>query len=234
MKNNEELIIQRLFRLQDITYRDFSSKLIPTVDPQTIVGIRVPQLRKLAKEFAHTPEAEEFMNTLPHRYFDENCLHGLLIGSILDYDKAIVALETFLPYIDNWATCDLISPKSLRKHLPELYEKIKAWLRSDRTYTVRLAIVTLLGNYLDGAFLPEMPALVAAVHSEELYVKLAVAWYFATALAKQPTVALPFIEERRLEKWTHNKSIQKALESFRISNDIKEYLRTLKVKSADI
>ncbi|NLT40797.1 MAG: DNA alkylation repair protein [Clostridiales bacterium] len=230
MPGAEEKIRERLFELRDTKYRDFSIKLTPTVDPKTVIGVRIPLLRKLAKELAHTPEAEEFMKLLPHGYFEENNLHGLLIETIRDYDETILALETFLPCIDNWATCDVISPKAVKKHLPEFYEKIKEWLRSDRVYTVRFGVEMLLNLYLDGAFLPEMPALVAAVSSGEYYVRMVVAWYFAEALAKQPATAMPFFEERRLDKWTHNKAIQKAIESYRIGGDMKAYLRTLKVK----
>jgi len=230
MNQAEQEIRLRLFGLQDLAYKAFSSKLMPTVDPDTVIGVRTPALRKLAKTYAGTPRAEEFLKILPHKYFEENNLHGFLIETIRDYDAAIGAVEAFLPFIDNWATCDLMSPKVFKKHLPELYERIKAWLRSDRTYTVRFGIGMLLGLYLDADFQPEMVELVAGISSEEYYVNMMIAWYFATALAKQPDAALPFIEERRLEKWTHNKAIQKAIESSRISGETKAYLRTLKVK----
>ncbi len=223
-------IQRRLFELQDLKYKDFSSKLTPTVDPETVIGVRTPELRKLAKEYARTQQAEEFLKILPHRYFEENNLHGFLIETIRDYDSAIGALEAFLPYIDNWATCDLMSPKVFKKHLPQLYEKIKVWMQSGRTYTVRFGIGMLMSHYLDDAFRPEMPELVAAIHSEEYYINMMIAWYFATALVKRPDAVMPFIEERRMEKWTHNKAIQKAIESYRISDDTKAYLRTLKVK----
>jgi 3-methyladenine DNA glycosylase AlkD len=230
MTGTEQEIRRRLFALQDLKYKDFSSKLTPAVDPETVIGVRTPDLRKLAKEYARTPEAEEFLKILPHRYFEENNLHGFLIDTIRDYDAAIDAVEAFLPYIDNWATCDLMSPKIFKKHLPELYEKIKVWMQSDRTYTIRFGIGMLMSHYLDDAFRPEMPELVAAIRSEAYYVNMMIAWYFATALVKQPDCIMPFIEERRLEKWTHNKAIQKAIESYRISDETKTYLRTLKVK----
>lgn len=230
MTSFKQEIRRRLFELQDLKYKDFSSKLTPTVDPETVIGVRTPELRKLAKEYARTSAAKEFLEILPHRYFDENNLHGFLIETIRHYDAAISEVEAFLPYIDNWATCDLISPKIFKKHLPELYEKIKAWMQSERTYTVRFGIGMLMSHYLDEAFRPEMPELVAAIRSEEYYVNMMIAWYFATALVKQPDVIMPFIEERRLEKWTHNKAIQKAIESYRIRDEIKAYLRTLKVK----
>lgn len=230
MAGIEEQIQRRLFELQDLKYKDFSSKLMPSVAPEVVIGVRTPELRKLAKEFAHTPQAEKFLKILPHRYFEENNLHGFLIETIRDYSTAIAMLEAFLPYIDNWATCDLISPKVFKKHLPELYERIKAWMRSDRTYTVRFGIGMLMRHYLDNEFLPEMPELVASIRSEEYYINMMIAWYFATAIAKQPEAVIPFIEKRRLEKWVHNKAIQKAIESYRISDQTKAYLRTLKVK----
>jgi 3-methyladenine DNA glycosylase AlkD len=226
----EENVQSRLFMLQDLPYRDFSCKLMPTVRPETVIGVRAPQVRALARELAKTPEAAEFLKILPHRYFEENNLHGSLIGTIRDYDDCIAAVEAFLPYVDNWATCDLMSPKVFKKHLPELYEKIKVWLESGQTYTVRFGIEMMMSFYLDDAFRPEALDLVAGVRSEEYYVNMMIAWYFATALAKQYDAALPVLQERRLEKWTHNKAVQKALESFRIDEATKAYLRTLKVK----
>lgn len=223
-------IQRRLFELQDLKYKDFSSKLTPTVDPETVIGVRTPELRKLAKEYAYTPLAEDFLKILPHRYFEENNLHGFLIETIRDYDAAIDLVRAFLPYIDNWATCDLMAPKVFKKHLPELYETIKVWMLSDMTYTVRFGIGMLMSHYLDDEFRSEMPKLVAAIRSEEYYINMMIAWYFATALVKQPDTIMPFIEEHRLEKWTHNKAIQKAIESYRISDDTKAYLRTLKAK----
>ena len=167
---------------------------------------------------------------LPHTYYEENNLHGFLIETIRDYYAAANAIEAFLPYIDNWATCDLMSPKVFKKHLPELYEKILVWLNSDETYTVRFGIGMLMSFYLDEHFHPEMLELVAGIRSDEYYINMMIAWYFATALAKQYDAALPYIQNQRLEKWTHNKAIQKAIESYRISDDTKAYLRTLKVK----
>lgn len=201
-----------------------------TVTPDIVIGVRTPDLRKLAKEYAHTPQAEKFLAGLPHRYYEENNLHGFLIETIQDYESAIQAIEAFLPCIDNWTPRDLISPKVFKKHLPELYEKIKIWLQSDRTYTVRFGIGMLLGFYLGDAFRLEMPKLVAGIRSEVYYINMMIAWYFATALVKQPDAAMPFIQEHRLEKWTHNKAIQKAIESYRVSDETKAYLRTLKIK----
>ena len=225
-----ERVQKQLFELQDLQYRDFQAKLLPTIEKETIIGVRMPVLRKFAKGYGKTEEAKEFLKILPHQYYDENNLHGLLIEQIKDYDRCLAELERFLPYIDNWATCDMLSPKIFRKHLPYIYERIKKWLQSDHEYTVRFGIVTLLGFYLDDAFDPEMLSLVANIESEKFYVKMAAAWYFSIALVKQYEVTLPYIQKQILEPWTHNKAIQKALESRRISPEKKEYLRNLKIK----
>lgn len=230
MSGIAEDIRRRLFALQDKKYKAFQCKLMPTVDPETVIGVRTPDLRKLAKEYSKTPEAMEFLKALPHTYYEENNLHGFLIETIKDYDAAIVAVDAFLPFIDNWATCDLMSPKVFKKHLPELFDKIKVWLKSDKTYTVRFGIGMLMSFYLDEHFKPEIPQLVAGIRSDEYYINMMIAWYFATALYKQYDAALPYIQNQRLEKWTHNKAIQKATESYRISDETKAYLRTLKVK----
>ncbi len=230
MTSIEEKIQRRLFELQDPQYKDFQCKLIPTVDSDTVIGVRTPALRKLAKELSKAPDTDQFLAILPHKYYEENNLHGFLIETIKNYDQVIKALDAFLPYVDNWATCDLMSPKILKKHLPELLEKIKEWLESGHIYTVRFGIGILMSFYLDDNFQPETLELVAGVHSEEYYVNMMIAWYFATALAKKYDAALPYIQERRLENWTHNKAIQKAIESYRISEEVKVYLRTLKVK----
>lgn len=230
MNSIEEKFRKRLFELQDLKYKEFQCRLMPNVDPDAVIGVRTPELRKLAKELSKLPEAAKFLAILPHKYYEENNLHGFLIETIRDYDACIAAIEAFLPYVDNWATCDLMSPKVFKKHLPELYGKIKVWLTSDLTYTVRFGIEMLMSLYLDDEFQPEMLELVADVHSDEYYINMMVAWYFATALAKKYDAALPYIKARRLKKWTHNKTIQKAVESYRISGEVKAYLRTLKVK----
>lgn len=230
MSEIEENIRHRLFELRDLKYKEFSCKFMPTVNPETVIGVRTPDLRKLAREFSKTPQASEFVKILPHAYFEENNLHGFIIETIKDYDAVVAALDEFLPYIDNWATCDQISPKVFKKHLPQLYEKIKVWLKSDRIYTMRFGIGMLMRFYLNDDFRPEMLELVACIRSKEYYVNMMIAWYFATALAKQYEAALPYIQEQRLEKWTHNKAIQKAIESNRVRTEAKEYLRTLKVK----
>jgi len=223
-------ITGQLFALQDIEYKQFHSKLMPTINPDVIIGVRTPELRKLAKQLAKSTNVETFLQELPHRYYEENNLHGFLIESIMDFDACIVALNQFLPYVDNWATCDMMAPKVLKKDLPKLYEWVKIWIASGETYTVRFGVNILMKYFLDEAFLPEYPALVASIRSEEYYVKMVVAWYFATALAKQYDVVLPYIKEHRLDIWTHNKTIQKAVESYRISPEQKAYLKTFKSK----
>lgn len=230
MQNIEEKVHRSLFELQDIKYKAFQCKLMPTVNPDTVIGVRTPELRKLAKKFSNLPEASTFLSILPHAYYEENNLHGFLIETIKDYDTAIAAVEAFLPYIDNWATCDSMSPRVFKNNLPALYQKIVIWLTSDQTYTVRFGIGMLMRFYLDDHFQPEILELVARIRSEEYYVNMMIAWYFATALVKQYDAALPYIQEHRLEKWTHNKAIQKAVESYRISQETKAYLRTLKIK----
>ena len=192
--------------------------------------MRTPDLRKLAKEMCGTKEAEKFLHSLPHEYYEENNLHGFLIEAIQDFDACITALNEFLPCVDNWATCDMMSPKALKKNLPGLYEWVKIWIASGNTYTVRFGVNMLMKYYLEEAFLPEYPELVASIQSEEYYIKMVVAWYFATALAKQYDAVLPYLEEKRLERWTHNKTIQKAIESYRVTTEQKSYLKQLKIK----
>ncbi len=230
MDGIEQAVRERLFALQDKEYRAFHSRLMPDTDPETIIGVRTPQLRRFAREFGKTKEAAEFLKLLPHTYYEENNLHGFLIEEIRDYDTCVAFLDEFLPYIDNWATCDMVFPKVLKKHLTELLPVIRGWISSDRTYTVRYGIGLLMKLYLGEAFTPEYLQMVASVKSEEYYVNMMIAWYFATALALQYEAALPYIEERRLAPWTHNKTIQKAVESYRIPQERKGYLRTLRIK----
>lgn len=230
MSEFSEEIRAHLFELQDTEYRDFQAKLVPDVAKENIIGVRTPQLRQYAKQLAKRPEAAEFLNNLPHRYYDENNVHAFLVEQVRDYGECLAQVERFLPYVDNWATCDMMSPKVFAKHPDELLCAIRAWLSSGRTYTVRFGIGMLMRLYLDDRFQPEYPALVAAVSSEEYYVNMMIAWYFATALAKQYAAVLPYIEERRLPVWTHNKAIQKACESRRITAEQKEYLRGLKIR----
>ncbi len=223
------VISEELFALQDTEYQVFQSKLMPTIPPETVIGVRTPLLRKLAKELAGTPQAEHFLQSLPHRYYEENNLHAFLIEQIRDYDTALAETERFLPYINNWATCDCFCPKVFAKHKEELLISLRRWLGSDQTYTVRYAMGMLMRYYLDEDFQPEYLAWVAGVHSEEYYLNMMRAWYFATALAKQPDAALPWLTDRRLDVWTHNKTIQKAAESYRIPPEMKQQLRELRI-----
>ena len=225
-----DAVFQRLSELSDPTYRDFHAGLIPNISPETILGVRVPALRKLARELRGSAEAQEFMAALPHEYYDENCLHGLLINDIKDFGATVSALDTFLPYVDNWAVCDLISPRSFKSRPPELAAHVHRWLESSHSYTVRFGIGVLMSFYLDEGFEPAQLEAVAERCCEEYYVNMMVAWYFATALAKQPEAALPYIENRRLSRWTHNKAIQKSIESRRIPDETKAYLKTLRWK----
>ena len=223
-------IQQRLFALQDKEYGAFTAKLNPTVDPSTIIGVRLPALRALAKELKGTDEAARFLNSLPHTYLEENHLHSFILTYIKDFDEGIAAVERFLPYIDNWAVCDSLRVKALAKAPEKLLAYIAQWLLSAHTYTIRCGILNLMNYYLDDRFDERYPAMVAAVHSEEYYVNMMIAWYFATALAKQYEAVLPYLTEQRLDKWVHNKTIQKAVESYRITDEQKAYLKTLKIK----
>ena len=223
-------IREELFRLQDTAYRDFQSKIMPTVDAKTAIGVRTPELRRLAKQLAKREDVDAFLDDLPHTYFDENQLHAFIVSELRDYDTCLQKVDQFLPYVDNWATCDQMSPKVFKKHHAELLDPIRRWIASDATYTVRFGVGMLMEHYLDDDFDPAYLDMVAAVDSEEYYVRMMVAWYFATALAKQYEATIPYLESRRLEPWTHNKAIQKAIESHRISPETKDYLRGLKVK----
>ena len=224
-----EEIREELFRLRDDKYRDFQIKLIPTVGQDSVIGVRTPELRKLAKQAAKREDVKSFLNDLPHRYFEENQLHAFIISELKDYGTCMEETERFLPYVDNWATCDQMSPKVFKKHRNELLERIEKWIRSGETYTVRFGTGMLMEHFLDGDYDPAYPEMAAGIRSEEYYVNMMTAWYFATALAKQYDTVLPFIEDKRLDAWTHNKAIQKALESYRIAPERKEYLRSLRI-----
>ena len=220
----------RLFELQDLKYRDFHAKLMPTVNKEKIIGVRTPALRVFAKKYGKTDEAKEYLQILPHQYYEENNLHGLLIEQIKDYDTCLEELERFLPYIDNWATCVMLAVKVVKNHLDTFIDEVYRWMESDHAYTIRFGISMLMRYYLEDAFQMEYPEKVAQIRSEEYYVNMMRAWYFATALAKQYDKILPFIEKQKLDVWTHNKTIQKAIESYRITPEQKEYLRGLKIK----
>lgn len=233
MQDIEKRIREQLISLSDSDYKVFHSKLIPNIEPDAILGVRTPELRKFAKEVVRTStesEIDAFMRILPHKYYDENNLHAFLIEQIKDYDKCVEAIDRFLPYVDNWATCDMMRPKVLGKNLDKLADQAVTWINSEHTYTKRFGIGMLMTFYLDDAFDEKYVKLVSKIVSDEYYVNMMVSWYFATALAKQYAAVIPYIEENRLPDFVHNKSIQKAIESNRISKETKEYLKTLKRK----
>ncbi len=223
-------IEKRLFELQDEKYRDFQIKLMPTVDPASVIGVRTPELRKLAKEFSKKDDIDEFLDALPHSRFDENQLHAFILSGMKDYEKCMAGVCSFLPFIDNWATCDQLSPKVFGKNKTDLLVHIKEWLQSGETYTVRFAVGMLMEHFLGDDFDAAYPEMVAAIESDEYYVNMMRAWYFATALAKQYDSIITFIEDKKLDRWTHNKSIQKSVESYRITPEQKEYLKSMKIK----
>lgn len=223
-------IVSRLYELRDSKYGDFLSRLIPTVPSERIIGVRTPDLRALAKELSKQPDITDFLDSLPHRYFEENQLHAFIVSMIKDYDKCVCETERFLPYVDNWATCDQMSPKVFKKNRGDLAKRCDKWILSGRTYTIRFGIRMLMDHFLDDDFDMCFPEKVADIRSEEYYVNMMIAWYFATALAKQYEAAIPYIENKRLDVWTHNKAIQKAIESLRITDGQKSYLKSLKIK----
>ncbi|WP_026516767.1 DNA alkylation repair protein [Butyrivibrio sp. MC2021] len=225
-----EEIRDRLFELQDIKYRDFQSGLFPTLEKDVMIGVRTPELRTLAKEYGGREDIGEFLTDLPHKYFDENQLHAFIISGEKNVDTAMAELNAFLPYVDNWATCDQMSPKVFKKHRDKLLVEIDKWLKSELTYTIRFGIGMLMEHFLDEDYDVKYPETVAQIRSEEYYVNMMIAWYFATALAKQYDTILPFFEGKKLDTWTHNKAIQKAVESYRITPEQKGYLKTLKIK----
>lgn len=222
-------IVAELICLQDKKYAAFQAKLIPTIEPDRIIGVRTPQLRAFAKELFREGDTAAFLAALPHLYFEEDQLHAFVISLEKDFDKCMGSVEAFLPHIDNWATCDQLSPKVFKKEPEKLLPYIDIWLKSDKVYTVRFAIGMLMQHFLDGRFEPKYADMVAAVKSDEYYINMMIAWYFATALAKQYDAVLPYLEGKRLGDWTHNKAIQKSVESYRVTPEQKAYLKTLKV-----
>lgn len=231
MKDSCDKIRRMLFEHQDLGYKSFCSSLMPTVSPDRVIGVRTPQLRAMAKDLRGTQEAMDFLSDLPHEYYEEDNLHALLIEGQKDYGAVIASLCEFLPYIDNWASCDMISPKIFKRHTLELYSEIEKWMSSEHTYTVRFGIGMLMKFYLDADFKPEYAEAVSRVRSDEYYIKMMVAWYFATALAKQHSAVIHYLEDKVLDAWTHNKTIRKAIESFRISEETKKHLRLLIIKN---
>lgn len=224
-----EEIRNRLFELQDESYRDFHARLIPTTAPDMIIGVRTPALKKLAAEYHKDSRTEDFLRDIPHKYYDETNLHGFIICKIKDYDRCVDELDRLLPFIDNWASCDLLKPVCFKRNKERLMTDIIRWTASNHTFTKRFGLGMLMCHFLDDDFSPEYLEL-AAISSEEYYISMMVAWFFATALTKQYSFALPYIKEHRLDKQTHNRAIQKALESYRIAPEQKSFLRSLKVK----
>lgn len=218
----------RMMCFADVGYKLFQCSLMPGVDPNKVIGVRMPVLRKIAKEFSCTDAAASFLDQLPHKYYEENNLHGILISKMQDFDTAITALDQFLPYVDNWATCDLIAPKAFRNHSADLMVHVQRWLSCDHTYTVRFALGTLMRFFLSEDNCHSALKLAASVKHEDYYVNMMVSWLFATALALQCDAAIPFLTEHKLSAWIHNKTIQKAIESYRIPHDRKAFLKSLK------
>lgn len=217
-------ILNKLLELQDKKYAEFQSRLTPTVDKEKFIGVRVPEVRKLAKKYIKEDESKIFLNQLPHYYYDENMLHGLLISEINNFEECVEKVDKFLPFIDNWAVCDIMSPKIFKNNKGKLIEKIKEWVSSEHIYTCRFGIEMLMRHFLDEDFKSEYLEIIASVHFDEYYVKMMIAWFFATALAKQWDETIVYIEKNRLDKWVHNKTIQKARESYRITAEQKKYL----------
>lgn len=230
MSNYIEHIRRRLYELADPVYGEFQSKLIPDVDRTHFIGVRTPALRNLAKELYGTDEATEFLNDLPHTYFDENQLHAFLVSRAKPFDICIKEVDKFLPYVNNWATCDQMSPAIFKKNTDLLLPRVFSWIDSDHIYTVRFGIGMLMQYFLDDLFDIKYPEKVSRIRSDEYYINMMIAWYFATALAKQYDAVLPFLEEQKLSAWVHNKTIQKAVESYRITDEQKTYLRSLRIK----
>lgn len=223
-------IQKALFAKQDLKYQKFHSGLVPTIDPKSIIGVRTPDLRNIAKEFANRPDVDKFLSSLPHKYYDENQVHAFILSVMKNYDECVARIDRFLPFVDNWATCDQLRPKvfAQKANRERLLKDVEAWLGTGELYTVRFGIEMLMTYFLDEDFNPKFLKWVAKIHSEEYYLNMMVAWYFATALAKQWNATIPYIEKKRLADWTHNKAIQKAIESYRITDEQKTFLRTLK------
>ena len=223
-------IRKELYAQQDLGYKALQERTINNIDPDSIIGVRTPALRAYAKEIGKREDVSVFLKDVPHKFFDEDQLHAFIISGMKDYDECMNELEKFLPYVNNWATCDQMSPKVFKKHKAELLKHIKVWIKSKETYTIRFGVGMLMEHFLDEDFDPKYPEMVSKLRSEEYYVNMMIAWYYATALAKQYEAVIPYIKENRLAVWTHNKAIQKSIESYRITPEQKEYLRSLKIK----
>ena len=227
---NKESLIKELFKFQDLKYKDFHARLMPTIDKEKIIGIRTPKLRKFANDFNKNAYKNSFLNSLPHYFYEENNLHAFLIEKEKDFDTAITLIDKFLPYIDNWATCDMLRPKIFANNKEKLLKYIEKWLKDKHPYTIRFGIEMLMIHFLGENFSPNFPDEISKIKSDEYYVKMMIAWYLATALSKQYNAIIPYFKNQKLEKWTHNKSIQKAIESYRITPNQKEELKNLKIK----
>lgn len=227
-------IVEKLFQYQDKEYREFQSRLVPNISKDSMIGVRTPQMRSIAKEFFGTESAASFLKELPHKYYEENMIHFFLLSMIKDFDQCVEELEIFLPYIDCWPVCDQSSPKTFKKNHEKLLPLIKKWISSEHIYTARFGMRMLMNEFLDSDFKSEYLSWVADKKSpsglDDYYLKMMQAWYFATALAKQYDQSIIYIEKHKLDVWTHNKAIQKAIESFRVSDEHKEYLRSLKIE----
>lgn len=230
MEGFEKKLIEKLFALRDEAYCEFSSKLIPNVEKARVIGVRTPDIRKLAKTLYREGGYGDFLASLPHKYHEENLVHAMLIEQMKGFDCTVSELERFLPFVDNWAVCDTFSPKCFKKNRERLLERLRLWLCAKDTYTVRFALRMLMSHFLDEDFKPEYLELASSVKSEEYYLMMMQAWFFATALAKQYDFALRYLEEKRLSVWVHNKTVQKAVESYRITPEQKVYLKSLKIK----
>ena len=231
MRGITEEIRKELYKNQDEDYRKLQAKIIPSVDIARIIGVRTPILRKYAKDLSKREGLGEFLAVLPHEFFDEDQLHAFILSEMKDYDRCLDEVRRFLPFVNNWATCDQMSPKVFKKHRAELLTAIDEWISSSETYTIRFGIGMLMEHFLDDDFDPKYPKMIAKLRSDEYYVNMMIAWYFATALAKQYDAVLPYIEKKKLDVWTHNKAIQKSVESYRITPEQKEYLKGLKIKN---
>ena len=225
-----EEIIRKLYSMQNIKYQEFTAKLIPNINKNKIIGVRMPDLRKLAKEIKNIDYIDDFLSELPHKYHEENLLHGILLSKYKDIDILLKELDKFLKYVDNWMVCDIISPKLFKKEPDKVYKYIKKWINSKYEYKIRFGVVSLLQFYLDDNYRYEELELVGSIKSESYYVKMAIAWFYSFALIKQYDDTIKEFEDKKLDKWIHNKSIQKAIESYRVSNERKEYLKSLKMR----
>ncbi len=221
-------LYEKLIAVKDVAYRDFQTKLVPNIPPETIVGVRTPALRKLAKEIFLSADRDAFLNDLPHRYYEENLIHFFVLSMIRDFDECVRRTEAFLPYVDCWPVSDQATPKAFKKNHEKLLPYIRKWIASEHVYTARFGIRMLMNEFLDADFKEEYLELVAAKQGENYYLKMMVAWYFATALAKRYDETVPYLETHRLDEWTHKKAIQKAVESFRVTDAHKEYLKSLR------